>query len=148
MHRGIVLYMCVQKTAMGQVPQLWERPALPGASRRNMEMLALPHPATQRSLATHRSVHELSMMKRAMGGTECFAATSPAVMLARAAAGATQPASGKQQQQQALNYYGSFPLLGEAIPCRAGMDACGQAGHPDDDEPGPCRYEVDRCMPA
>lgn len=90
-----------------------------------------------------RGVHELSTMKRAMGGFEHFAAMSPAVILGQALqqqrqqqeAALKQPPpnvgqqheerQGKQQQQlqpepPACGFYSSFQLSGEAIAHRIG----------------------------
>ncbi|GFR41630.1 hypothetical protein Agub_g2357 [Astrephomene gubernaculifera] len=89
-----------------------------------------------------RAVHELSMMKRAVGGPAGFAAASPSVILARAAAGAeAAEAAGPLHGSRSGNgnrvdhhhaspssYYTSFELLGDAITARAGLAGAGGWG--------------------
>ncbi|KAG2483120.1 hypothetical protein HYH03_018010 [Edaphochlamys debaryana] len=105
-----------------------------------------------------RGVHELSMMKRAMGGPAGFAAASPSVILAAAVAAeasympyngtaapvagapaATSAANGQAQANGQTNgitsYFKSFELLGDAIPARAGLTA-GSDGDDGDDTDG------------
>jgi hypothetical protein len=80
------------------------------------------------SYEKNRGVHELSTMKRAMGGFEGFAAMSPAVILGAALQQQQQqePSLLKQQQQQddqeppACGFYSSFQLAGESIAHRIG----------------------------
>ncbi|GLC42361.1 hypothetical protein PLESTM_001324900 [Pleodorina starrii] len=73
-----------------------------------------------------RAVHELSMMKRAVGGPAGFAAASPSVILARAAnaaaaaAGSSSPAA--DSHTHFTSFFTSFELLGDAIPARAGLN--------------------------
>ncbi|GIL64691.1 hypothetical protein Vafri_18546 [Volvox africanus] len=82
-----------------------------------------------------RAVHELSMMKRAMGGPAGFASASPSVILARAAdtaAGvaapppsalpATSSCTASVTDNHSTSYFTSFELLGDAIPARAGLN--------------------------
>ncbi len=86
-----------------------------------------------------RGVHELSMMKRAMGGHGGFAAASPSVILQAAADAATPeeaaaaaargavevPAGGPGSPSGSSehDFYRSFELTGDAIVARAGLDA-------------------------
>lgn len=92
-----------------------------------------------------RGVHELSMMKRAMGGHGGFAAASPSVIL-QAAADAANPeeaaaaaargsvevpfggwgSSGSSEH----DFYRSFELMGDAIVARAGLDAVALTSRP------------------
>ncbi|EFJ47659.1 hypothetical protein VOLCADRAFT_91633 [Volvox carteri f. nagariensis] len=93
------------------------------------KMSSLKHYEFEKS----RAVHELSMMKRAVGGPMGFAAASPSVILARAAAG-TAPAPYDQDSAAAAaaaaagssslftSYFTSFELLGDAIPTRSGLN--------------------------
>ncbi|GLI71096.1 hypothetical protein VaNZ11_016165, partial [Volvox africanus] len=88
-----------------------------------------------------RAVHELSMMKRAMGGPAGFASASPSVILARAAdtaAGvavappsplpATSSCAASATDNYSTSYFTSFELLGDAIPARAGLNGLDGGG--------------------
>ncbi|GIL85951.1 hypothetical protein Vretimale_9012 [Volvox reticuliferus] len=87
-----------------------------------------------------RAVHELSMMKRVMGGPAGFAAASPSVILSRAAdaaaAVAAPPSPLPQTSSWAASaadghhtpYFTSFELLGDAIPARAGLNGLDGSG--------------------
>ncbi|KAG1673937.1 hypothetical protein FOA52_015692 [Chlamydomonas sp. UWO 241] len=74
---------------------------------------------------SQRGVHELSMMKRAMGGPAGFAAMSPSVLL-RGGAGAAQHAAAAETNDARhlpRHFTGVFELSGEAIPARARLHA-------------------------
>jgi hypothetical protein len=82
------------------------------------------------SYEKERGVHELSTMKRAMGGFEGFAAMSPAVILGAALQqqqqqqqdeAMQQQQQGEQQEPPVCAFYSSFQLAGESIAHRIGM---------------------------
>ena len=77
-----------------------------------------------------RDVHELSMMKRAMGGFSGFGAMSPTVLLNIAAAAITAakngspphlPSDTSDSSTQSSEFFSKFDLSGEAIPFRSGL---------------------------
>ena len=81
-----------------------------------------------------RDVHELSMMKRAMGGFRGFDAMSPTVLLKIAAAAIAAAKNGSPHllsaeafdgSTQSSEFFSKFDLSGEAIPFRSGL-ASGQ----------------------
>jgi hypothetical protein len=104
-------------------------------------IVLLPHSIQHYEFEKARDVHEISMMKRAMGGFGEFSAMSPTVLLKAVKASARGSALSRQDisassegtsQYQASNitgstfmepsYFKSFDLLGQAIPHRAGLD--------------------------
>ena len=97
------------------------------------QCICFPIPPQHYEFEQARDVHELSMMKRAMGGLKGFAAMSPTVLLKHVVASSrvgAESSAPSPSRPEAAGFFSAFQLSGEAIPHRAGLAAAAPGNAP------------------